>query len=351
MAQIKWKGDIENRRIELKEAGMGPTAIANILSKEFNMPITIDMVNGRNKTLMKNKIGIFSKKQKNIEINNKNEDNLEFFTEEDCAESERFLYSGEIKNQLNSIYNLLNDGKSKKILSISDLHSPYMDIRKIDKVIRDNLDCEYCIINGDLLDMESMSSFDKMTEIDITKEFEQVNKLLLVLNKQFKKTIIVGGNHDYTRFARYIMKNIKPSLRSFAFDRLNPLKYITEKYENIEVINHNTLEIGDVIFKHPNKYCSGEMKTIVNEYYNMCANREDLPNPNFRSIIIGHTHMAGEYYYNGVKLIEQGCLCHKMDYRFLEPTKKSWTSGYAIINIDENYKVDLNKTKFIYLEN
>ena len=56
--------------------------------------------------------------------------------------------------------------------------------------------------------MESMSSFDKMTEIDITKEFEQVNKLLLVLNKQFKKTIIVGGNHDYTRFARYIMKNI-----------------------------------------------------------------------------------------------------------------------------------------------
>ena len=39
-----------------------------------------------------------------------------------------------------------------------------------------------------------------------------------------------------------------------------------------------------------------------------------------------------------------------MDYRFLEPTKKSWTSGYAIINIDENYKVNLNETKFIYLE-
>ena len=55
MAQIRWKGDIENRRIELKNAGMGPTAIANILSKEFNIPITVDMINGRNKTLMKSK--------------------------------------------------------------------------------------------------------------------------------------------------------------------------------------------------------------------------------------------------------------------------------------------------------
>lgn len=344
---MKWFGDLENRRIELKNAGMGPTAIAKILTKEFGTKITIDMVNGRNRVVKKNN------KENSIPKNinsNLEYQQLNFFSEEDCENIDKFLYSNNIKKQMKEIYDSLNDGKAKKILSLSDLHSPYMDLQKIDKAISDNLDCEYCVINGDLLDLESMSAFDKMEEIDITVEFEQVNKLLKILNENFKKTIIIGGNHDYSRFAKYIMRNIKPSVRSFAFDRLNPLKYLSEAYENIEVINHNTLQIGDVEFKHPNRYNAPEMRTIVNEYNNMIANLEDFPNPVINCIIIGHTHMAGEYYYNGVKLIEQGCLCKKMDYRFLEPAKRSWTTGYCVVSLDENYNVDFNETKFIHIK-
>src|SRR3712207_7627006 len=47
--------------------------------------------------------------------------------------------------------------------------------------------------------------------------------------------------------SRYIVKNIKNELREYAFDRLNPIKYLTEKYDNILTINHNTVQIGDVI--------------------------------------------------------------------------------------------------------
>lgn len=346
---MKWFGKLEDRRVQLKNDGFGPTAIAKMLTNEFNTRITVDMVNGRNRVVNKKNPIVNETNEVLTTTDENNYEQLKFFSEEDCEIANKYLYSNDIKRDMKEIYNMLNDGKTKKILSLSDLHSPYMDLKKIDKAIRDNLDCEYCVINGDLLDLEAMSAFDNMNEVNISEEFAQVDKLLSILDKTFKKTIIIGGNHDYTRFAKYIMKNVKPSLRSFAFDRLNPLKYITEKYMNIKVINHNTIQIGDVEFKHPNKYNSPEMRTIVNEYNNMIANLEDFPNPEINCIIIGHTHMAGEYYYNGVKLIEQGCLCKKMDYRFLEPSKRSWTTGYCVISLDDSYHVDFNETKFIYI--
>lgn len=350
---MKWIGEIENRRVQLKNMGYGSTKIARILSDEFTSRITKDMVAGRDR-MLKKKEGYLGK-----EINSPEEsifkkvvedDKLKYFTPQDIEDAKSFMMINKIQKQLSDIYNFNNDGKRKKILSLSDIHAPYADVASIDKAIRENTDCDICVINGDLLDLDSMSSFDSMKDMNISDEFKQVHKILKVLNETFDKTYVVGGNHDYTRFARYIMKNIKPSLKEYAYDRLNPLKFVTEKYENIEVLNHNLLEIGDVIFKHPNRYSAPEMKTIVNEKDIMLANKNDLPNPDFRMIVMGHTHNAGSYYLNGVKLIEQGCLCEKMEYRFLDPVKRVWTTGYAVINLDENGKVDFNTSDFRFIK-
>ena len=205
------------------------------------------------------------------------------------------------------------------------------------------------IISGDLLDNEAMSTYDNITEWDLSEEFNQVRKILKVLNDNFSEILVIEGNHE-GRFSRYITRNIKPSLREYAIERLNPLKYITEKYENIHLVNYNTVQIGSCIFKHPNKYNSPELRTVVNEKDILKANEDVLPNSFFNMVMIGHTHQAGEYFYNHVKLIEQGCLCLTPDYRVNEPIKRIWTTGYGIVYLDENGIADLNKSKFVCLD-
>ena len=55
---VSWTGEIEKRREELDSIGIGPTRSAQILSKEFGMNITKDMVAGRKKILKKKTVNL-----------------------------------------------------------------------------------------------------------------------------------------------------------------------------------------------------------------------------------------------------------------------------------------------------
>lgn len=368
MSRIRWEGDIENRRSQLRENGITYNEIANILSEEFGLKITKDMVSSRDRIVRMKSIrynncdeidintldGICAKDEYNFYEKDIPLTGLMYeqklFPENMYDIQKQFIASENTKAEMKKIWELFEDGQPKKMLVLSDLHAPYMNFTKIEQAIKDNEDCDICILNGDIFDGESMSVFDKMEEIDSSEEFDQVFKLLDVLTVKFKYIIWVGGNHDFQRFCKYIIKNIKPGLRKFAFDRLNPIKFISDKYQNVISINHNTLQIGDVVFKHPNGYSGVEMKTVVNEMDIMTANRYDLPNPNFRCICIGHTHDGGEYYRNGVKLMETCCLCYTPDYRFNNPVKRKWVNGYARIELDECNKIIFNKSHVFCLD-
>lgn len=334
MSRIKWEGYIEDRRKALREEGKSYREIADILSQEFHRNITKDMVSSRDRL---------------CRINSNDSNNTKMFDDELYNLKEKYILAEKIKKDLKQYWDMFNNGRYKKILSLSDLHAPYIDFKKVEQALNDNQDCTICVLNGDIFDGESMSTFDKLDEIDSSEEFNQIFKLLDVLTTRFETIIFVGGNHDLGRFQKYITRNIKAGLRKYAYDRLNPIKYICEHYNNIISINYNLFQIGDVVFKHPSGYSSAELKTVVNEMDILSANRYDLPNPNFRCICIGHTHDAGEFVKNGVKLIEQGCLTYTPDYRFNSPTKRRWTMGYARIEIDENGKVLFNKSRVVYL--
>lgn len=354
MSRIKWEGEIENRRSQLRANGITHNQIANILSEEFGLNITKDMVSSRDRLVrMKimeyngiNEFDFYDKYNSLTDLTD--EQNL--FPEHVYNLQKQFIASETTKEEMRKTWEMFEDGKPKKLLVLSDLHAPYMNFKKIEKAIKDNTDCDICILNGDIFDGESMSVFDKMEEIDSFEEFDQVFRLLDVLTVKFKYVVWVNGNHDGGRFRKYVIRNIKPGLRKFAFDRLNPITYITEKYSNVIAVNHNTFEIGDVVFKHPNRYSGVELKTVVNESDILCANKADLPNPNFRAVIIGHTHDLGCYYRNGILLGESGCLCYTPDYRFEEPVKRRWTNGYIRIELDSNNKIIFNKSGCFILE-
>jgi Icc-related predicted phosphoesterase len=313
--------------------------VKNKINKQF--------YNNLNKVIHNN---LNVKDSNNISNNSKQK----LFDDELYNNKDKYILAEKTKKEMKKIWNIFNTPTPKKILNLSDLHAPYTNFEKLEIAINDNLDCDICVLNGDVFDNEAMSVFDKMDEIDSSEEFNQVKKILDVLSKKFKHVVWVGGNHDWGRFCKYIIKNIKPGLRKFAFDRLNPIKYLTEAYPNIIAINHNTLEIGDVVFKHPNGYSSIEMKTAINELDVMNANSQDLPNPNFRAFIIGHTHAGGTIFDNRsgkvIMVAESLSMCHIYDYRFNNPTKKRWVTGYARIELDKDNKIMFDKSKIVCLE-
>lgn len=351
---IKWNTNykLDNRRIELLKFGYSCQDVADILSDEFEQEISKKSVRNRCYITNTTKSALFLEKCSDAYIESLNEEeknNEVVFPKDSYHEYKEYAgYTNTIES-IKKIHKEINDINPKKILSLSDLHAPMMNFKAIEKAINDNLDADICVLNGDVLDCQSMSSFDKMKEIDLEIELSQVFTLLDVLSKKFKKVIWVGGNHDFRRFLSFIMKNFNDSMKNFAVKRLDPMKYIQEKYDNLIIIQHDWIQIGDVIFAHLQNFSTVEMKTVINCNDIFSAMNEDiLPNINYKSVIIGHTHHIGKIIKNGKLLIEQGCLCHMQDYRFNKPTKLSWETGYAIVEFN-NMKVDFNKTNFIVI--
>ena len=83
---VSWTGEIEKRREELDSIGIGPTVAAQILSKEFGMNITKDMVAGRKKIIKKKSSQSGPTIIKAIKQQTTQEEQLAFFNEEDINE-------------------------------------------------------------------------------------------------------------------------------------------------------------------------------------------------------------------------------------------------------------------------
>lgn len=343
---IKWDGPIDKRRVELLEEGLTYAQVASILTREFKIFINSKSVENRcfrTNTLKHqlSNIGVTPM------LTHQNEEDL--FPSECYDNENEFCMIPQKVAKLKELHTTLTEMKPKKILSLSDLHAPNIDFAAVEEAVKNNLDADMCLLNGDVFDGQALSSFDKMKEFDIEVELNQVFQLLDVLTEKFAYVVWVGGNHDMARFNKFVMKNFGPSMRDFVMKRLNPMDYIAEKYDNLIIVPHDWVQIGDVLFAHLHNFSSVEMKTVVtvNDIFN--ALRLSLPEPNYRALIIGHTHHMGWLIKNGVLLAEQGCLCFDMDYRFNKPTKIRWETGYAIIEFDDNMKAKFNDTKIIHI--
>jgi predicted phosphodiesterase len=390
---IKWTGNIEDRRIELLDQKHTYSQIARILSNEFNVPISRHAIKNRcvrsemlnngmvgnlmsaNQFLSKvqttqipsipqNKQNIIVQpKQKsncNLPKNNVQNNivppqlsaNKKLFPEKCYNASEEFTMIPSKIRELGDYYDTLTALRPKKILSLSDLHAPTIDFNAIDEALFYNWDADVIVLNGDFLDCQGMSRYDKMEDFNIYTELEQASALLDVLSNlpNVKNIVWVGGNHDLGRFQKYVMKNFSPAMRKYVYNRLNPMDVLAEQFEKLIVIPHNWMMIGDVLFAHLERYSSVSMKTVndVNDVF--LANNHLLPVRDYRALVIGHTHQMGENVKNGRKLIEQGCLTDLQDYRWQQPTKSRWETGYAVINFDDDVKVKFNDTRVYHIE-
>ena len=226
-----------------------------------------------------------------------------------------------------------------KTLVISDMHFPFQDdkaLELVDKFIKkekpDNI-----VINGDLVDCYSLSSFAKDPRLGATlsKEVAMAREYLAHLNKISKaKKYYVFGNHSI-RMNRYLIKQA-PELLDF-LDLQGLLE--TDGWEIVNCSNiENYVKIEDWYVGHFDRVAKHSAMTAKNIVADRGVN-----------IVQGHTHRLGAYYVKfldrTLRGLEGGCLCTLTPTYMASP---NWQQGFVLIENKNAYPIEIINHSFTW---
>ena len=255
---------------------------------------------------------------------------------------------------------------AQRVLSISDLHVPYHYPPSVFKAYTGNVDV--LILNGDIMDCQSISFFPKKYRINLVQEMIEARQFIIDIIELIspRKVIITKGNHEH-RMLKYLSDRLNEDLMNLMpdspmdliindgfkdNDRFNrteiyypPLREVFED-QNINVYYNGDwyCRVGNVIFAHPLSYSSSMMKTTEKAvtYFTCTENRT------FTAIVMAHTHKVGFYKVGDIKMYEQGCCCKldMLDYadgKLQDPQQ----NGYMYLALDKDGNIIEDKTKLI----
>lgn len=262
-------------------------------------------------------------------------------------------------------YMINGNGSATRILCISDTHVPF---HKPVETFSDYVDkVDILIINGDVVDMQSISKFPKAYRVSVMEEIIKGRKFLIDLIDYIhpKKMIVNYGNHDI-RFQSYMSRNLDSDalelMPSTVLDLIintgfthydkrehskNHYEPLCKTYPNVEIeYTENWFnQVGDAIFAHPMAFKSGMMETarqamtyFRNEGYS------------FKNLVMAHTHRVGRYEIGNTTIFEQGACCetkkmHYSDGRLTDSQKE----GFLYILQDKDGRTLQDKVKLVCL--
>jgi predicted phosphodiesterase len=216
-----------------------------------------------------------------------------------------------------------------RTLIISDLHIPYQDNDSIQKAINYGKEKKVnCIlINGDLLDMCSISRFGRdWRQRQIHEEFEATRVFLNSLREHFPKAKIVYkyGNHD-ERYEKFLFLKA-PEIFDCTDFQLEVLLKLGEL--KIEVVKEKRpIRIGKLTVLHGHELFggSGGVNPARGTFLKTLSN-----------VVVGHYHKTSSnteasMYGDVFSVHSVGCLCGKTPYYM--PINK-WNTGFAYCELD-----------------
>ena len=184
-----------------------------------------------------------------------------------------------------------------KVLSISDTHIPFYHDGVVSDAVKKHGDADVLVLNGDLLELHSVSSWPKSKQIILRHEYKIAMAWLCKLAKIFPKIVLVKGNHE-DRLQRYFQSNIDPNVsfmtnpdildrlaNGYDFDNKGALVQMHE-LPNVHYTKGGLswfARIGKCIFAHPSGGSSIPMRTAVNTANYFIGREYD-----FDSVVIGH---------------------------------------------------------------
>lgn len=290
---------------------------------------------------------------------------------------ENLLSKCESRKRIYALKDYLNIDLSKKrqasdvtrLLSLSDLHIPFQLSNLLEVIYQFKNKIDVLVLNGDILDNQSISSFNKLYRVPIIEEVNQARKILyqLIFLLNPKTVVYVHGNHDGARLSRYLSKRLDSDIL-----RLMPNNFIdliidtgfyindyqnkTKEYkeglkdifidDDINLVNASNwyYQIGKTIFAHPTRFSSVPMKTakLANEYFK-CKELD------YDCVVLGHTHKVGYIKDCNKHLFEQGCLCSELDYVKSGNMIKPHQNGFVYLEQDKRGNLIYANSKLIIL--
>lgn len=256
---------------------------------------------------------------------------------------------------------------AQRILAISDLHIPFELPVESFSAYKGNVDT--LVINGDIMDCQSISHFPKVYRISFIEEMIRARQYLMDLIDLIspKKVLITKGNHEH-RLIRYLSDRINEDLLNLMPD--SPVDLIvndgfknndrlnrTETYypslrdvyqeKNITVYYDGKwhCRVGSIIFAHPISYSASMLKTAEKAvtYFS-----RSIEFSGFTTLVMAHTHKVGFYKLGDISIYEQGSCCNlsMLDYadgKLQDPQQ----NGYMYICLDKDGNIIENKTRLI----
>jgi len=237
----------------------------------------------------------------------------------------------------------------KKVLVYGDVHFPYHDEKALNVLYKymKQYQPNIVVINGDVADFYSISTFDKNPDhFDLQKEIEMVknhfNKVKNIVGNR-TKIYYLGDNHCTGRLQKYVYKN--PELYGLDILKLENL-FEFKKY-NIQYIGADIeywkkesgyLELGDVIIMHGDAKING---ASTSKYAGYSAKNTMMTIQ--KSVILSHVHklsIVSHYQYHQRLIgMEAGCLCQKI------PTA-NWQQGFVTFEL---YKKKMINPRLHYI--
>ena len=212
--------------------------------------------------------------------------------------------------------------ENDKFVVLSDLHIPYYRKDIIDKIIEIYGNKGFdLIINGDLLDIESLSTFTKAKQTVLEDEYNKALELLKIFSEKFERVYLIEGNHE-RRLRRSLMSIPEFVQVSFMYEpdilvnlsegkRFKEGKYVDSyEFDNVFYYRSFGLKFGKELYiLHPNNFRATPGSTVRLAIEYVLANDK-----NVKYVMIGHTHQIQFINYLGIKGYETGCLTKPLSY-------------------------------------
>lgn len=270
--------------------------------------------------------------------------------------SEYFDHAGKLKqpapekmNMAEHILNLEASGRWYKTLVISDTQGVFANDAMWQEAIRDHPDADLVVIPGDVADWEGASKYTHEADYPLLLESDWLVRFYATLVEAFPgKPIIVTDSNHRRRVAK-AMRSLPQGLLFLA--EHNPEKYLAQPFRNVMAIEPWFLQLGDVVYAHkegrtgtPGDNARDAIKTFRN-----WRDAGQFGMNDFRVVLTGHSHKVAEFYENGVKGMEPGCLMN-LPAKYMSTAEISNTqdNGYAYI-IQKGGRADRNECRSIKL--
>ena len=217
---------------------------------------------------------------------------------------------------------------NNNILFMSDIHLPFHDKASIQLALEDaaDKDVNTVVLGGDILDMYSLSSFQKIpSKSTFVHERDLFWWLMDDINHFLPKAKVfwIEGNHEY-RFSRYMLNKAVEvyDVPEFSIPVLFDLHTLGVEYIN----RKQYIRAGSLNIMHGHEF--GTTSQGVNPARGMFLKAKD-------NTLFGHLHKSSEHVTADVRgriisTYSVGCLCYlHPEYRPLN----EWNSGFALIEI------------------